>query len=74
MTDQERRGEVGEVAHCGELPIDAVANEGDLRNRLTGQRIDPSGPVVIGREQTGGPICKCRGDDRITSAARICSP
>jgi hypothetical protein len=71
MTDEVWRGEIGEVGHRREGPVDCVSLERQPRRRFTGKCAVPCGRVNIVRQDLRSMVREARGDrgiERVSSA------
>ena len=66
-------GQVGEVAHRREGPVDRVALQGQPRAWLAGERLVPRRRARRQREDLRGVVREARGDRRVEPTARVLS-
>jgi hypothetical protein len=70
VADQVRRGKIGKVAHRPKGTLDRLALQGQPRARLAGERLLPSGPVGVERQEFRGRVGHRDRHGRVERAAR----
>ena len=70
VADQVGRGEVGEVAHRSQGPVDPLALQGQSSAGLTGERLLPGARIGVEGQEFGGRVGQRDGHGRVERASR----